>query len=168
MTDREFEILMNKIRPRLIAFAGGFVKTGAATAEDMVQEAAIKLWNNREVAEIRNPEALTIKILKNVCLDYIKVRKNQSEKLDPGLLSSLTYNLPEVLEKRESYNTVAACINSLPPDQMIAIRLRDIMGCEMDEIASVLSTTEGNVRTLLSRGRQKIREKLFRDEKQYN
>jgi RNA polymerase sigma factor (sigma-70 family) len=44
---------------------------------------------------------------------------------------------------------------------MIAVRLRDIMGYEMDEIAKILGTSEGNVRTLLSRARQRLREKLL-------
>ncbi len=44
---------------------------------------------------------------------------------------------------------------------MIAVRLRDIMGYEMIEIAHIIGTTEVNVRTLLSRARQKLREKIL-------
>jgi RNA polymerase sigma-70 factor (ECF subfamily) len=164
MTNREFEILIQRIRPRLVAFAEGFIKTGAATAEDMVQEAALKLWNNRDSKEIRNPEALTVTILRNVCLDYIRVKKNNNCKLDTININAYSTDFTETLDKRERFSSVAGCINSLPPDQMMAIRLRDIMGCEMNEIAVILNTSEQNVRTLLSRGRQKIREKLFRDE----
>ena len=44
---------------------------------------------------------------------------------------------------------------------MLAVRLRDVMGYEMEEIARILETSEGNVRTLLSRARQKLREKII-------
>jgi RNA polymerase sigma-70 factor (ECF subfamily) len=54
----------------------------------------------------------------------------------------------------------------LPREQMLAIRLRDVMGYEMSEIAVILDTSEGNVRTLLSRARQKLREKLLAKWKQ--
>jgi RNA polymerase sigma-70 factor (ECF subfamily) len=39
-------------------------------AEDMIQEAYLKLWNKREeLAEIRNPESFSVILLKNICFD---------------------------------------------------------------------------------------------------
>ncbi len=84
MTPQEFNIVVGKLRPRLINFASGFVKDGASTADDMVQEAIIKLWKSNEIQEVRNPEALTMHILKNVCLDYLKLKKNSMESLNPN------------------------------------------------------------------------------------
>jgi RNA polymerase sigma-70 factor (ECF subfamily) len=166
MTSQEFNILVGKLRPRLIHFANGFVKGGAATAEDMVQEAVIKLWRSNELQEIRNPEALTVQILKNVCLDYIKLKKNNMEALNPNF-RVYTENDPSVaLESKDEMCNINVYLAQLPEDQMLAVRLRDIMGYEMDEIAHILGTTEGNVRTLLSRARQRLREKLMSKWKQ--
>lgn len=158
--------MVGKLRPRLIHFANGFVKGGAATAEDMVQEAVIKLWRSNELQEIRNPEALTVQILKNVCLDYIKLKKNNMEALNPNF-RVYTENDPSVaLESKDEMCNINVYLAQLPEDQMLAVRLRDIMGYEMDEIAHILGTTEGNVRTLLSRARQRLREKLMSKWKQ--
>lgn len=160
MTEQEFNILVQRLRPKLINFAGGFVKTGAATAEDMVQDAVIKLWRTQEVQEVKNHEALTLHILKNVCIDYLRLKKNNTESLNVNSTHKLTEDPVAALERKDQFAFLRGCIDTLPSDQMLAVRLRDIMGYEMEEIAVILDTTEGNVRTLLSRARQKLREKI--------
>jgi len=160
MTEQEFNILVQRLRPKLINFAGGFVKTGAATAEDMVQDAVIKLWRTQEVQEVKNHEALTLHILKNVCIDYLRLKKNNTESLNVNSTHKLTEDPVAALERKDQFAFLRGCIDTLPSDQMLAVRLRDIMGYEMEEIAVILETTEGNVRTLLSRARQKLREKI--------
>lgn len=161
MTTKEFNITVEKLRPKLMHFANGFVRTGAHTAEDLVQEAVLKLWKSQDAYQIRNAEALTMQILKNVCLDYLKIKKNISEELPPNIR---IYNDTDPLlavEQRERVAKVRDLISVLPPDQMLAVRLRDVMGYEMSEIAEMIGTTEGNVRTLLSRARQKLRDSLL-------
>lgn len=161
MTTKEFNITVEKLRPKLMHFANGFVRTGAHTAEDLVQDAVLKLWKSQDMYQIRNTEALTMQILKNVCLDYIKIKKNINEEL-PANLKIFSSNDPlSMVEQRERVAKVRDLISALPPDQMLAVRLRDIMGYEMNEIAQIIDTSEGNVRTLLSRARQKIRESLL-------
>ncbi len=165
MTPQEFNIVVSKLRPRLINFASGFVKDGASTADDMVQEAIIKLWKSNEIQEVRNPEALTMHILKNVCLDYLKLKKNSMESLNPNFRIYTDSDPSSSIERKDEVCSIKSYLSILPNDQMIAVRLRDIMGYEMEEIAKILDTTEGNVRTLLSRARQKLREKLLTDGK---
>ncbi|MHC1779482.1 MAG: RNA polymerase sigma factor [Bacteroidales bacterium] len=165
MTPQEFNIVVSKLRPRLINFASGFVKDGASTADDMVQEAIIKLWKSNEIQEVRNPEALTMHILKNVCLDYLKLKKNSMESLNPNFRIYTDSDPSSSIERKDEVCSINSYLSILPNDQMIAVRLRDIMGYEMEEIAKILDTTEGNVRTLLSRARQKLREKLLADGK---
>jgi RNA polymerase sigma-70 factor (ECF subfamily) len=80
----------------------------------------------------------------------------------PANLKIFSNNDPlSMVEQRERVAKVRDLISALPPDQMLAVRLRDIMGYEMNEIAQIIDTSEGNVRTLLSRARQKIRESLL-------
>ena len=161
MTSLEFEILVNRVRPRLIFFAKGFVGEGAATAEDMVQDAIIKLWNSNQICEIENPEALLRHILRNVCLDYIKLKKNNTERLSSDFKRDVEDSPSANVEIKEKISFIHKIIKDLPDEQMMAVRLRDVMGYEIEEIAIILSTTAGNVRTLLSRGRKKLREQLM-------
>jgi len=161
MTSAEFEILVNKLRTRLIFFAKGFVGEGAATSEDMVQDAIIKLWNTDQISEIKNPEALLRLILRNVCLDYIKLKKNNTERLNLDFKRYADDSPSADVETKEEMSLIHKLIKDLPTEQLMVVRLRDVMGYEMDEIAIILSTTEGNVRTLLSRARKKLREQLL-------
>lgn len=160
MTTQEFNITVEKLRPKLLNFANGFVKEGAATADDMVQDAVIKLWNSKNLEEVRNPEALTMQILKNVCIDYLRLKKNKSESIKPNYIAFTDYDPHTALEKKDQFQNIKSYLDELPKDQMIAVRLRDIMSYEMIEIAQIIGTTEVNVRTLLSRARQKLRERL--------
>ena len=163
MTDQEFNIVVEKLRPKLLFFANGFVKEGAATADDMVQDAVIKLWNSKITDEIRNPEALTMQILKNVCIDYLRLKKNNNEEIKPNFIGFTDSDPYALLEKKDRLRNVQCYIEGLPADQRMAVRLRDIMGYEMDEISQIIGTSEINVRTLLSRARKKLREKLLQD-----
>ena len=161
MTSHEFNRVVEKLRPKLVNFAKTFVKEGASTPDDMVQEAVIRLWKTMDIQEVRNPEALTVQILKNVCLDYIKLKKNNMDQLKPNFRIYTENDPSEVLESKDELCNINSFLSQLPEDQMLAVRLRDVMGYEMSEIADILGTTEGNVRTLLSRARQKLREKLM-------
>ena len=160
MNNQEFNIVIEKLRPKLLSFAKGFVKDGAATADDMVQEAVLKLWNSKNLYEIRNPEALTKQILKNVCIDYLRLKKNNNEEIKPNICILSEHDPLVTLEKKDQMRNIQSYIEELPSDQIMAVRLRDIMGYEMCEIAQIIGTTEVNVRTLLSRARQKLRDRL--------
>lgn len=46
----------------------------AADAEDLVQEAYLKLWDKREgLMVISNPEAFSVTLVKNMCFDLLEV-----------------------------------------------------------------------------------------------
>lgn len=161
MTTEEFNHIVVKLRPRLVNFAKGFVSDGASTPEDMVQEAIIKLWKSNSIQDIRNPEAMSVHILRNVCLDYLKLKKNNMDGLNPKMSILGGEDPSRALESKDEMCNILKHLDSLPKEQMLAVRLRDVMGYEMEEIARILDTSEGNVRTLLTRARQKLREKLL-------
>lgn len=47
-----------------------------ADAEDILQDAYCKLWNKRdELGDIQNPEAFSITLVKNLCLDFLRSPK---------------------------------------------------------------------------------------------
>lgn len=168
MTEREFNIVVNNYRPKLIFFAASYLREGAATPEDMVQEAVLKLWNYSRKESVKNPSAILVQILKNVCLDYIKLKKNSQDSIDNDQSSyhhlyDSSSSALDILDSKDKITRLNRVLNSMSKDQMLAIRLRDIMGLEMSEIANVLDTSESNVRTLLSRGRKILKDKYYRD-----
>lgn len=139
-------------------FAKGFVDAGSSTPEDMVQDAILRVWLlHSEGKEFQNLESLLVVVLKNVCLDYLKLKKNQKESLPKGYEPFTSQTPQQDVEMKTAIALLRGRVASLPMDQRIALRLRDVMGCELSHIAYVLDTTEPNVRTLLSRARKALR-----------
>lgn len=166
MTEQEFNRNINGIRKHLICFAEGFATTGAATPEDMVQEAVMRVWRlNCNGETFRNIEAVSVAILKNICLDYIKLRKNQNYGAEgESKMSFIRSECPspeQALEVKDKIEQLKIYIRHLPAEHQVVLRLRDVMGYELDEIAVVLNTSQGNVRTMLSRARGKLRHFLL-------
>lgn len=162
MTEQEFNRNISGMRKKLLHFAGGFSTGGAATPEDMVQEAIMRVWKlNSGTEQVRNLEAMAMTILKNICLDYIKLKKNRSEGMESvgknEAVADVFCSPHHTLEVKEGMGLVKIFIKMLPADQQVVLRLRDVMGYELGEIAVILDTSEGNVRTMLSRARGKLK-----------
>jgi RNA polymerase sigma-70 factor (ECF subfamily) len=75
--------------------------------------------------------------------------------------SPARWELPEatVLSK-ETVTVVEQAIDSLPPAQRAVITLRDIVGCDAEEVCDALEISPANQRVLLHRARTKVRKAL--------
>ena len=135
-----------------------------ADAEDILQDAYCKLWNKRdELGDIQNPEAFSITLVKNLCLDFLRSpkasRRDNEETLETVLLT--TDSSPEKeLEEKEDIRRIQELIEQLPENQRQVIRLRGIEDCSYEDIDQITGLSSSNIRTLLSRARKLIREKL--------
>ncbi len=63
----------------------------------------------------------------------------------------------ERLEANETFATVRAAVDALPPSQREVITLRDIEGWSSEEVCNALSISATNQRVLLHRARSKVR-----------
>lgn len=161
MTDREFNRSIGKIRPQLISFAASFMCKGAATAEDMVQDAIIKVWREVQQTEVRSVKVLTITVLRNVCLDYLRLKKNSVQKEDIDTVKGRDeIPVDSGVEAKERWEYVRNVMKTLPKEQQTVMMLREVMGYEYAEIAHILDTSEANARALLSRGRRELRNRI--------
>lgn len=136
-------------------------------AEDMVQDAYIKLWNKRnELNHIENEESYCIVILRNLCLDFLKSKnKNPVESTDNIILTDKNIAINDI-ENQETINHIEILIAQLPEQQQKIIRLRHFEDYSNEEIEQIMGLTNVNVRVLLSRARKKIKE-LFNNQSHY-
>ena len=108
--------------------------------------------------EISNIRAFAMKSVRNLCLDIL--RKEKDTDVLHEELESQEMNVYDIVEQKDMSKTIKILINKLPELQRSIIRLRDVEGLEIKEIAYIISSNENAVTANLSRARQKIREQL--------
>lgn len=136
----------------------------ACDAEDMVQEAYLKLWNKRdELAEVKNPESYSVVILKNLCFDFLRSAKDNIDDRAPEDLNIASEtSVATEIEIKDEFNRIKEVIFHLPRQQRQVMILRHVNDCSMEEIEKVTGLNAINIRVLLSRARKKIREQFNR------
>lgn len=135
----------------------------AQDAEDMVQEAYLKLWKRRNElpSEIANREAYCVTLIKNLCHDALRSRHLKEDGRMPEELP-LTVDSNTVLEveKKDEARQIIRLIEQLPEPQRTVMKLRDIEEFDYPEIEKITQLSPANIRVLLSRARKKIREQF--------
>ncbi|MCD8261121.1 MAG: RNA polymerase sigma factor [Bacteroides sp.] len=131
-------------------------------AEDVVQESFIKLWRLRDkLLAYDSVEALAVTIVKNTVVDVLRSRKyHGGEEQLSGV--EFGYRTPgEWTEQQDAVQCIRTLIGKLPSLQQVTIRMKDIEGYEISEIAEITGTSVENVRVNLSRARKKIKEQFI-------
>lgn len=133
-----------------------------AEAEDIVQDALIKVWHKRdEWAQIDSIESYCITIVRNLAID-----RSQKMEAKNTELTSETQEMPDALtpdmlfEQDEQIQLIHRSISKLPEKQRTVVQLRDIEGKNYKEIARILGITEEQVKVNLFRARQRIKAEI--------
>lgn len=147
--------------PKLYRIALALVES-PEDAEDILQEAYTRLWSKRASLEaVQNPEAFAITIVRNLCLDFLRSPRSNSRSEPLEAITLPSEDSPDrQVEQRDQLRQVRRLIEELPPNQRQVIRLRGMEDCSLEEIAQITGFSDANVRTLLSRARKYIKEKL--------
>ncbi len=149
----EFDKRILSLKDKLYRLARGMLGSGVE-ADDAVQDVFEKLWRRRDTLK-GNVEAIAWTATKNHCIDRLRGRKaGITVKIEAEAWFTPSF------DARDTYLMVEKVVARLPEKQQIAIRLRDIEGCEFEEIASVLGVDEGATRAILSRARKSVRERV--------
>ena len=133
---------------------------GAADAEDMAQEAFLKLWRNP--SQLREAGALKgwlMRVAANAVID--RSRKPRAAVLDevPEMADPLAR--PDApLDRAEAARLVDRRIAELPERQRLALSLVYFEGLTNIEAASVLEVSVDAVESLLARARRSLKDSL--------
>lgn len=131
-------------------------------AEDVVQDALIKIWNRRdEWNRIDNMEAFCLTVCRNKALDKIKKAGNRNAPLEEE--SSQGHDQVENpynrIIDRNRVEWVKRLISQLPEKQRSCMQLRDFEGMTYKEIAKTMEISEEQVKINIFRARQTIKKK---------
>jgi RNA polymerase sigma-70 factor (ECF subfamily) len=156
-----FKIEVIPLRGRLLDLSLAIVG-GEADAEDVVQEALLKLWHMRERLDAyRSVEALAVAVTRNLALDRLRSHKPGGSAEDFRTIGSKDGNPEELLERQDAVDSIRRLIERLPSLQQAIIRMKDIEGYEVEEIAAITGCRADAVRVNLSRARKKIKEQFI-------
>jgi RNA polymerase sigma factor (sigma-70 family) len=133
-------------------------------AEDLTQDVFVRVFRSLHTFQPGTFEGWLHRITTNLFLD--SARRKQKIRFD-GLAEGSAERLPspwpspsEALADAGLDHDVAAALAALPPDFRAAVVLCDIEGLTYEEIAAVLDTKIGTVRSRIHRGRAQLRAAL--------
>ena len=161
MQVEEFNQLVQNLKDKMYRLALRVVNN-QEEAEDVVQEALIKIWNKREkLAEIENQAGYCMTITRNMGIDKLRARKMSTTDIDEQYsLESKTPNPERDLVAKDELSKVMKVVNALPENHRTVIQLRDIEGYTYKEISGITGYSIEKVKVYLHRARTKLRQQL--------
>ena len=174
---RAVEDLVQRYRQKAYAIAYHFTDGNVQDAEDFTQEAFLRAFQNLE--NFRGESSFYTwfyRILVNVCLDGRRRRNRWQKVFLPWQRDSKEKGLspeerpdPEAQERalktireKELSRDIQEALQSLPEKQRLAFQLKALHGMSIQEVARVMGTAEGTVKSHLFRATRFLREK-FKD-----
>lgn len=185
--EREFSQHMEQFRRELQVHCYRLLGS-LQDAEDAVQETMLRAWHGRSSLQTAGAlRAWLYRIATNYCLDVLKRNRKRYVPMTYQAMSTLDTPIPkdvnepiwlepypddwlltgdqspeERLMGRE-HITLAfiTALQHLPPRQRAVLLLRDVLGWQADEIATLLGTTISAVKSALHRARVTLSERKF-------
>ena len=139
-----------------------------AAAEDAAQEAFLAAW--RKLAQLRGESfrPWLLRIAVNACRDELRRRGRRPAaslevSIDEGMAEPADpAALPEAATLTgELRGQIEAALLVLPEDQRAAVILCDVQGFDYQQIAQIMGSSLGTVKSRISRGRMRLRELLL-------
>jgi RNA polymerase sigma-70 factor (ECF subfamily) len=161
---KEFEVLVKDNMKRAYFSALGFLGSHDA-AMDVSQEAFIRAYHNfNKYDEKRNFFTWYYKILRNLCLNFIRDNNNRKEEffLEHKKYEDSHNNPEQNLEKKEESEMLHVAINQLETEEREIIILREFEGYSYEQISEMLSLPAGTVMSRLYYTRKKLADKMKR------
>ena len=160
------QLLVGRLAPGVLRLATSLLGD-RAEAEDVTQEAMIRLW--KIAPDWRQGEARVStwlwRVTSNLCTDRLRRRRNVA--LDdiaepgderPGAVSSIL--------DRQRAKSLSVALQKLPNRQRTAVALRHLEGLSNPEIAEAMETSVEAVESLTARGMRGLRTQLLKRRKE--
>ncbi len=139
-------------------------------ALDCAQEAMLRVW--RALGSYRKQASFTTwlyRVVTNTCLDSLRKKKiRPSISLDA--LTDMGFSPQDDsadpsfhAESTARKQTLHESIRELQPDMRAALILRDVQGFSYEEVAAILDTPLGTIKSRINRAREKLRSILFQN-----
>ena len=149
----EFKEVVRQLTGRLLA-AARFHLGDVHEAEDLVQTALLKAWQNWDETGVRGAiEAWLFTVVRNLCVDHHRKKRARTlgdVKLEVARPESAPSRLPEIQD----------AVRQLPEPYRSVLYFRLTQKLSYQEISDVMGVPLGTAKSLLCRGLRKVRERL--------
>jgi len=165
MKAEAYEHVVTNQQQRVHAYAR-LVLRDAAEAQDVTQEALIRLWQHRHQVQAAGARPWLMRTAHNLCIDRLRKSKVRSEVDDGGAVLDLEADFSpgpqQLAESSELGDTIRDALAELSPEDRSVLVLREVQGHSYDEIAGALKLPLGTLKARLHRARERLRARLNR------
>ncbi|NOZ60313.1 MAG: sigma-70 family RNA polymerase sigma factor [Calditrichaeota bacterium] len=147
-----------------LVYTQAYYFTGnSADAQDIAQEALVKLWRHFGNLSKKSVKSWLTKVTRNLCIDYSRKRREMvmdqiSQHAEGEHFQSQNPAEPsrpdDELELADLQSHLKSAIGKLPEKIRETIILREIQGFSYEEIADALNIPLNSVKVYLHRGRK--------------
>jgi RNA polymerase sigma factor (sigma-70 family) len=154
-------VLSQRFVPRILGYASRLLSGDRAEAEDVAQEAMLRLW--RVAGTWRSGEAQVAtwlyRVTTNLCTDRLRARQRRRIAADIADVPAPADNAPTVaaqLMDADRLRALEQALECLPDRQRQAVVLRHIEGLGNPEIAMIMDLGVAAVESLTARGKRAL------------
>ncbi len=145
--------------PRLLRFVSSMLGSGQAEAEEIVQEALIRLWQQSESWQPEGRISTWLhRVTYRLAIDVLRRRRPTIgiETIEDTLGDGDSGPVSRLIQV-EDMARLRAAVAGLPERQRTAIALCHFQGLSQAEAAAVMEVSEDAYESLLARGRRRLR-----------
>ncbi|MEQ5871273.1 RNA polymerase sigma factor [Sagittula sp. NFXS13] len=151
--------LTQRLAPRVLAHAYRMLGGDRADAEDVTQEALLRLW--KAAPEWRKGEARVTtwlyRVTANLCIDRMRKRKRIGADIDAvPEMADAAPSVATQMQQRARAEALQGALDALPDRQKQAVILRHIEGLSNPEIAEIMDIGARAVESLTARGKRAL------------
>jgi RNA polymerase sigma-70 factor (ECF subfamily) len=149
-------INIDRLRPRLHRYCTRMVGS-ALDGEDIVQESLLRaLESGVSEPPIVNFEGWLFRIAHNLALDFLRRRARRAETQGEGDVEMIVHPVDEQA-RRDAAAATLSTFMQIPASQRSVVILFDVLEYSAEEIGEILGTTVPAVKSVLQRGRSRLR-----------
>lgn len=154
---RAARLLTRRLAPLALAHAQRMLGGDRAEAEDVAQDALLRLWRAAPNWEPGKAKVSTwlYRVTANLCIDRLRKARTDgldaiAEPEDPGP------SVPQAMQQAARADALQKALNCLPERQRQAVILRHIEGMGNDDIAAIMDIGTRAVESLTARGKRQL------------
>ena len=158
MTDWDFIDKAKCLRERTLTIVRAYIGN-STEAEDIAQDAMLKLWTKRKTLDGGKIEMMATVIAKHLSIDHLRsvgARPQHSISIDEFAAMQIAGEQDSATDIEQRSQLLLKAVKHLPSQQQILLRLRYFNGKDIDSIAQITGSSTDSIYKSLSRARMTL------------